>query len=123
MIFIPNDGVFAYIHHELFDVVEYARDKRVIITSPSTLPPMLATINMLKIEVERAKNIQEISKQLNMLGKQFELFAEEWERFSKQLETASRTREALDKRFDRITDRFDRISSVTKIEEIEEQDE
>ena len=37
LMFIPNDGVFAFIHHNLEDVVEYARSKKVILTSPSTL--------------------------------------------------------------------------------------
>ena len=64
LMFIPNDGVFAYIHQELQDVVEYAREKQVILTSPSTLPAILVTINMVRIEAERAKNVREISKQL-----------------------------------------------------------
>ena len=50
LMFIPNDGIFAFIHHELSDVVEYAREKKVIITSPSTLPAILVTINMVRID-------------------------------------------------------------------------
>ncbi len=126
LMFIPNDGVFAFIHHELPEVVEFARDKRVIITSPSTLPAILVTINMVRIEAERSKNVQEISKQLQALGKQFELFSKEWDSFSRQLETASRTRERLDTRVNRITGKFDTISSSSisskdDIQEIEEE--
>ena len=120
LMFIPNDGVFAFVHHDLLDVVEYAREKKVILTSPSTLPAILVTINMVRIEAERAKNVRIISKQLAILGKQFELFAKEWESFSKQLETASRTREKLDTRVNRITSKFDAISATGEIEEIEE---
>lgn len=120
LMFIPNDGVFAFVHHELQDVVEYAREKKVILTSPSTLPAILVTINMVRIEAERAKNVRVISKQLAILGKQFELFSKEWESFSKQLETASRTREKLDTRVNRITSKFDAISATGEIEEIEE---
>lgn len=119
LIFIPNDGVFAYIHQELAEVVEYSREKRVIITSPSTLPPILFTINMVRIEAERAKNVQEISKQLQALGKQFELFSSEWATFSRQLETASKSRERLDSRVSRITNRFDAISNNNDVKEIE----
>ena len=71
LMFIPNDGVFAFIHHNFQDVIEYAREKRVILTSPSTLPPILVTINMVRIENNRAKNLNEISKQLEKLGKEF----------------------------------------------------
>ena len=111
LMFIPNDGVFAFIHHNLYSVVDYARDQRVILTSPSTLPAILVTINMVRIEVERSKNLEEINKNLKMLGKQFELFSDEWSTFSRQLETVSKSREKLDTRVTRITDKFDAISA------------
>lgn len=116
LMFIPNDGVFAYIHQELLDVVDYAREKRVILTSPSTLPAILVTINMVRIEAERAKNVKEISKQLDFLGRQFAMFSKEWDTFSKQLETASRSREKLDTRVNRITTKFDAISTNSDVE-------
>ena len=120
LMFIPNDGVFAYIHQELQDVVEYAREKQVILTSPSTLPAILVTINMVRIEAERAKNVREISKQLGFLGKQFNQFAKEWETFSRQLDMASRSREKLDTRVNRITNKFDAISGNEELDQIEE---
>ena len=123
LMFIPNDGVFAFIHHELQDVVEYAREKKVILTSPSTLPAILVTINMVRIETERAKNVKEISKQLATLGKQFEMFAREWETFSRQLDTASKSREKLDGRVNKITTKFDAIASNNEIPQIEENTE
>ena len=117
LMFIPNDGVFAYIHQELQDVIEYAREKRVILTSPSTLPPILVTINMVRIDAERAKNAKEISKQLARLGKDFEMFGREWETLSRQLETATKSREKLDSRVSKITGKFDSISQVELLEE------
>jgi len=123
LMFIPNDGVFAYIHHEVTEAVEYAREKNVILVSPSTLPAILVTINMVRIEAERAKNVQEISKQLAVLGKQFDMFSEEWETFSRQLATASKSREKLDSRVSRITNKFDAISSSSSIGMIEEKEE
>ena len=121
LMFIPNDGVFAFIHHELQDVVEYAREKKVILTSPSTLPAILVTINMVRIEAERAKNVKEISRQLAILGKQFELFAKEWDALSRQLETAKRKRKKLDSRVNRITSKFDAIASNSDVGQIEEE--
>ena len=123
LMFIPNDGVFAFVHHELQDVVDYAREKKVILTSPSTLPAILVTINMVKIEAERAKNVREISKQLQKLGKDFEMFSREWEQFSNQLALASRTREKLDSRVDRISSKFESISSANPMLEDKTDDE
>lgn len=119
IMFIPNDGIFAFIHHNAQEIVEYARTKKVILTSPSTLPPILVTINMVRIEHERSKNVQIISKQLAMLGKQFEQFSKEWDTFSRQLETASRSREKLDNRVNKINGKFDSIRG----NQIEEKDD
>lgn len=111
LMFIPNDGVFAFIHHDLQEVVEYAREKKVILTSPSTLPAILVTINMVRIEVERAKNAQEISKNLAKLGKDFEMFSREWETLSNRLELATKAREQLDSRVSRINSKFEGIKA------------
>ena len=121
LMFIPNDGVFAFIHHELLDVVDYAREKRVILTSPSTLPAILVTINMVRIEVERAKNAKEITKNLAKLSKDFEMFGREWDVFSRQLETATKSKEKFDQRVNKLTTKFDTINSSTPL--IEEQNE
>ena len=120
LMFIPNDGVFAFVHHELQDVVEYARQQRVVITSPSTLPAILVTINMVRIDAERAKNAKEISKQLAKLGKDFEMFGREWESLSKQLESATKSREKLDSRVSKITGKFGSLSAAELIDEPEE---
>ena len=119
LMFIPNDGVFAFIHHELQDVVEYARSQRVILTSPSTLPAILVTINMVRIEVERAKNAQIISKHLQKLGKDFEMFSREWTQLSDQLDRATKTREKLDTRVGKIVTKFESIEGSNPL--IEEQ--
>lgn len=118
--FIPNDGVFGFIHHDLPEVVDYARSQRVIITSPSTLPAMLVTINMVRIDAERAKNAKIISQQLNRLGKDFELFGKEWTSLSDRLALVSKARGALDSRVDKITGRF---SSIAGVEELEDHSE
>ena len=117
LMFIPNDGVFAYIHHDLQDVVAYAREKKVILTSPSTLPAILVTLNMVKIEVKRAEQAQEISKQLEKLGKDFSKFGEEWTEFSNAVSRISTKREALDKRVGKITGKFDTLKGAELLEE------
>ena len=111
LMFIPNDGVFAFVHHNLEDVVEYARSKKVILTSPSTLPAILVTINMVRIEVERSKNAEEINKHLHKLAKDFEMFGREWDKFSNALEQTTKRREELDHRVGKLTNKFQSIST------------
>ena len=117
LMFIPNDGVFAFIHQNLEDVIEYARSKKVILTSPSTLPAILVTINMVRIEVERSKNAEEINKHLQRLAKDFEMFGREWDSFSNALERTTRQRETLDHRVDKITTKFQAINTNNNLED------
>ena len=117
LMFIPNDGVFAFIHQNLENVVEHARSKKVILTSPSTLPAILVTINMVRIEVERSKNAEEINKQLQKLAKDFEMFGREWDSFSNALERTSRQRETLDHRVGRITGKFQAINTNSNLDD------
>ena len=121
IMFIPNDGIFAYVHQNCEAVVEYARQSEVILTSPSTLPAILVTINMVRIEAERAKNIKEITNQLVKLGKEFGMFSKEWESFSTQLGRASNSKDKLDNRVNKITSKFEALKiSDTNYEQIEE---
>ena len=117
LMFIPNDGVFAFIHQNLEDVIEYSRTKKVILTSPSTLPAILVTINMVRIEVERSKNADEINKHLQRLAKDFEMFGREWDRFSNALEQTGKRREELDHRVGKLTDKFQAISTSNNLED------
>lgn len=121
LMFIPNDGVFAFIHHNCQDVVDYAREKKVILTSPSTLPAILVTINMVRIQVERAKNVDEINRQLHRLSKDFEMFGREWVKFSDALDKTSKTREQLDTRVSKINNKFDAIRTNDKLGDAEDE--
>ena len=118
LMFIPNDGVFAFIHQNLDDVIEYARNKKVILTSPSTLPAILVTINMVRIEVERSKNAEEINRNLQRLAKDFEMFGREWDKFSSALEQTGKRREELDHRVGRITNKFQAINTSNNLDDI-----
>ena len=120
LMFIPNDGVFAFIHQNLDDVIEYARSKKVILTSPSTLPAILVTINMVRIEVERSKNAEEINRHLQRLAKDFEMFGREWDKFSNALEQTGRRREELDHRVGRITNKFQAINTSNNFDEVKQ---
>ena len=117
LMFIPNDGVFAFVHQNLEDVIEYARSKKVILTSPSTLPAILVTINMVRIEVERSKNADEINRNLQRLAKDFEMFGREWDKFSNALEQTGKRREELDHRVGKITGKFQAISTSNGLDD------
>ena len=119
LMFIPNDGIFAFIHHECSEVIDYAHEKDVIITSPSTLQAILATLQMLRINYERSQKVEEISKLLKRLGTDFRIFADDWGKLSNHISLAFRDRERLDSRVNYITNRFDQIKENNTEEEID----
>ncbi|MCX5775712.1 MAG: DNA recombination protein RmuC [Firmicutes bacterium] len=111
LLFIPSDGVFVYVHSNFPDLVNDARDANVILTSPSTLQPILATIKMLRINYERSQNYVELSVELNRLGNDFKKFAEEWVKFSANIDALANKSDGLDKRVSQITRKFDKIKA------------
>ena len=106
IMFIPNDGLYAYIQSDddLYqNVISLARKKNVVICSPSTLQPILANLRALKINVEISKNIASIIEEIEKLGGEFERFAKRWEVLDKNYETANKARKELNTTVEKIT--------------------
>lgn len=74
LMFIPNDGTYIFLQtdDEFFnEVVLYAEKKKVIITSPSTIQPILYNLHTF------AKKIEDINDIKNILVK-IEKFKDSW---------------------------------------------
>ncbi|MCD8209583.1 MAG: DNA recombination protein RmuC [Coprobacillus sp.] len=109
IMFIPNDGIDAFIHYELPDVVDYAYSLNVILASPRVLGPLLTEIRMLKQEEKRNKLAKQLTVELNKLGTQFRLFSNEWSTFSNRIEGLHNDAGKISKRTENITKNFDKI--------------
>ncbi len=119
LLFIPSDALFGFIHGELENVVQYARESNVILTSPSTLQPILATMNMVRVQYERNKNVQTITQSLDKLSKEFGKFAEDWRKFSDGVNQLYTRKDNFEQRVSRIQTQFTRIESNAEIESFE----
>ena len=122
ILFIPSDAIFGFINAELDSVVEYAREKKVILTSPSTLQPILATINLVRLQYDRKKNIDKIITLINGLGKKFSQFISTWEKLSDRVRQLDEERTKLDDKVRQITTQFEKIENVKGFE-LENKDE
>lgn len=122
ILFIPSDAIFGFINAELDSVVEYAREKKVILTSPSTLQPILATINLVRLQYDRKKNIDKIINLINGLGKKFSQFISTWEKLSDRVRQLDEERTKLDDKVRQITTQFEKIENVKGFE-LENKDE
>jgi len=67
LIFIPAESIFADIHRELPDTIEYAARKKVFITSPATLWASLNTIRAVLSDIKIKRVAGEIKKELELL--------------------------------------------------------
>lgn len=123
IMFIPNDGIFAYIHVTFQDLIEYAQKKHVNVTSPATLQAVLASIQIFRINYERNKNAQFITEQLNLLSRDFRKFGEDWSKLSKNLSSVQNAKESLDERVNYIDKKFNKIAMSGGLNEIGKKDD
>ncbi|MGI6392865.1 MAG: DNA recombination protein RmuC [Candidatus Izemoplasmatales bacterium] len=112
LMFVASDGVLALIHAKLPNIVEYAREKRVTIVSPTTIIPLLSSFQAARIDYEKAKNAKIIDSQLKLLNKEFEIFSRDWTKLNQNIRSLSRQSDAVDRRVIRITDKFGRIKNA-----------
>ena len=121
LMFVPSDGILALLHSELNNVVDYAREKKVTIVSPTTIIPLLSSYRAVVMDYERNKYIQEIVLQLQKLSKDFTLFEKEWGKLSGTIDTLKKDSDKVNNRVGKITNKFNRIYEVDTVEKGENQ--
>lgn len=124
IMFIPAEAIFAEINAYHQDLLDYACENRVWITSPTTLMSVLSTIQVVLRNIEREKYTGIIHDELNKLGKEFKLYKDRWESLSKNIKRVSDDVDKINITSNKIERKFDRISKVemnceNEIEEIE----
>lgn len=79
LMFIPNDGVYAFIHEHHQEAFDQAMSCRVVICSPSTLFAMLSLIRQAIDTLAMERSSQEILEHLST-------FEDQWGRYVKQFD-------------------------------------
>lgn len=120
ILFLPAEAIFAEINAYHTDLLQYAYQKKVWITSPTTLMSTLTTIHMIIKNMERDKYAKVIHEELTKLGVEFERYRVRWSALSNHIETVSKDVRELNITTDKITKRFD---SINNAEIIKRQDE
>lgn len=116
IMFLPAEAIFAEINAYHTSVIKYAANKKVWITSPTTLMSLLTIIQSVLMGLERDKYTSVIHEELNKLGLEFGRYRERWDKLSRSIQTVSNDVENIHKTTEKITKRFDSISNV-KIED------
>lgn len=106
VMFCPAESVFAEIHAHHRDLVEYAQQRCVWITSPTTLMAVLNTARAVLKDVETRKQIHIIKDELAKLGKEFGRFDERMKRLTDHIRQAHDDAKDVAITSKKITDKF-----------------
>ncbi len=112
IMFLPAEAIFAEINAYHPDLIEYAYNKSVWITSPTTLMSTLTTISMILKNMERDKYAKVIHEELNKLSFEFARYKERWDKLSRSIDTVSKDVKEIHVTTQKITNRFNSINSV-----------
>ena len=123
IMFIPAEAIFAELNAYHQDLLDYAGEKKVWITSPTTLMSVLSTVQVVLRNLEREKYAGIIHEELNKLGKEFKLYKERWESLAKNIKRVSEDVDRINITSNKIERKFDRISKVEMNQCIEPENE
>lgn len=117
VLFLPAEAIFAELYAYHGDIIEYAHQKKVWITSPTTFMAMITTVQVVLNNIERSKYTNVIHQELNKLADEFSRYKKRWDSLASHIDTVSKDVREIHITTGKITDRFDHISDV-KIEKL-----
>ncbi|WAJ71144.1 DNA recombination protein RmuC [Catenovulum adriaticum] len=119
ILFLPAEAVFAEIHAYHPDIVEFAWQRRVWLTSPTTLMAILTTAKaVLKDEATR-QQVHVIQQHLIKLSSDFNRFQGRFDQLARHIDQAANDVKQIHTSASKITNRFQSIEQV-KLDEIEQ---
>lgn len=112
LLFIPNDGVFAYIQEEFPDLIQESLRKNVVLVSPSILQPILVAFHATQLDMQRAENLHKINEQLKALGDDFARFGSRWSKLQDNVDTLKKNTDSFGITVEKINNKFDKFASI-----------
>ncbi|SHJ01774.1 DNA recombination protein RmuC [Dethiosulfatibacter aminovorans DSM 17477] len=112
IMFIPAEAIFAEINAYHDDLIEYARERRVWITSPTTLMSVLSTVQVVLKNIERDRYTGIIHQELKKLSEEFTRYKKRWTSLSQSIDRVTKDVRDINITSDKIEKRFSQISNV-----------
>jgi len=112
IMFLPAEAIFAEVNAYHQDLLKDAYNKKVWITSPTTLMSTLSVISMILKNMERDKYAKIIHDELNRLSIDFTRYKERWDKLSRNIDTVNKSVKELHTTSEKISKRFDSINKV-----------
>jgi len=111
LMFIPSEAVFSEIQANYVDLILYAQQKNVWLTSPTTLVYMLTMILLIYQDVEKEKHAEKMLLEIDRLFNDFRLFFERWDIFKKEIKKLVDSIDSLDKPMERLNKKVYKIKT------------
>lgn len=118
IMFIPAEAIFAEIHSKFPDLITYAHEKCVWLTSPTTMMAVLTTALAVLKDSATREHVHYIQEHLRLLAKDFNLFNERMEKLTKHLESANNDAKDIHTSATKISKRFTAIEKVEIVEDL-----
>lgn len=112
VLFLPAEAIFAELYAYHGDIIDYAHQKKVWITSPTTFMAMITTVQVVLNNIERSKYTNVIHQELNRLADEFSRYKKRWDALASHIDTVSKDVKEIHITTGKITDRFEQISDV-----------
>ncbi|QVK21800.1 DNA recombination protein RmuC [Mycoplasmatota bacterium] len=112
IMFIPAEAVFAEINAYHPDIIVHSQNKKVALTSPTTIMSMLTIIQAVLRDIERDKHAKVIQDELGKLGDDFNRYKKRWDDLSKTIDTVTKRVKDVHTTSNKISRRFSEISQV-----------
>ena len=112
VMFIPAESVFAEIHGQCPELVEYAYECKVWMVSPTTLMAILTTASAVIKDEATRKQVHIIKEHLSALGKDFGRFQDRMDKLSTHIGQVSKDVDSVHVSAKKISSRFEKIENV-----------
>lgn len=112
MLFIPAEAIFAHIHSQFADVVDYAHQMRVWLVSPTTMMAVLTTAKAVIKDAATRQQVHLIQVHLRELGTDFERFRKRMDKLATHIKQAHEDADLVQTSAHKIGQRFDKIEAV-----------
>ncbi len=113
VLFVPNEGVYAFMHEHSADLIDIALESKIVMCGPGTLFGVLAVVRQAMDNFMIEKRGEEIMTVLADFGAEWRKFSKHVDKLGKQLGTVQRTYDELDgARTNQLNRKLDRIEQI-----------
>lgn len=112
IMFLPAEAIFAEINAYYPQLIQESLEKKVWITSPTTLMAVLTTVQSVMRDTETKEQAGIIQKELMNLSKDFDRYRDRWDTLARDLKKVGKDVDQINISTNKITKSFKRIERV-----------